>query len=581
MLGFVLLTNRILRLALESAARQGVDRDALVARVGFDVDALVAPGGRVEWGTMVAVLDELGRTVAGNRETLSAIGRGMRSVDTPDLVRDAARGFLSARARFRFLDEWVTPQFPHMRMYMRFVTDRRVQMHGEILEPYAPCLTFFHVLEARIACLSEMVGLPPSIVVESRLTERTADIVLDLPVDRTLGERLRRMSRAVVARPASRRALEEQRQELAANIDALQRARDELRVVLDRLPDLVLVHRVERLAWANQMAVKTLGYDSLEQLVGLPLHDLAIAETADARPLLTEVVLRSRAGEEVVVEAAASQSVVFDGLPAQLTVARDVTERTRMQQKLIVADRLASVGLLAAGVAHEVNNPLAYVLNNIEIAQKVTGDDEDDVRRKALGVALEGVERIRAIIRDLLLLSRGDGEVTGPVDLRQVVESTLTLARPQIERGARLVTEYGATQAVLGSAPRIGQILLNLVANALGAMRGRTLEESVLGVRVGTTDDGRPFVQVSDTGVGIAAQHLGRVFEPFFTTKPASDGTGLGLAIAQRLAVEMGGEITVTSEVGLPTTFRVVLPSAAVPEEEGQSGRGGAAAATK
>jgi PAS domain S-box-containing protein len=347
-------------------------------------------------------------------------------------------------------------------------------------------------------------------------------------------------------------------------------SRDELRVLLDRLPDLVLVHREDRVAWANAISVKTLGYESLGELVGLPVLDLVAARSrataasyiAKAEPhaeRLTELVFLSRPGEEITVEAAANQPVVFDGIPSRLIVARDVTERATMQQKLIVADRLASVGLLAAGVAHEVNNPLAWVLNNIEIAQKALANDGEEIRRTALATALEGVEQIRTIIRELLLFSRGDVGCSDPVDLRRVVESTLALAKPQVERTARLFTEFEAAPLVMMSGARLGQVFLNLVTNALEALHGRSPEESELRVRVGCAGDGRPFLEVSDTGMGIPSQQLGRVFEPFFTTKPPGQGTGLGLAIAQRLIVEVGGEITVASEPGRGTTFRVLL----------------------
>ena len=347
-------------------------------------------------------------------------------------------------------------------------------------------------------------------------------------------------------------------------------SRDELRVLLDRLPDLVLVHREDHVVWANEIAVRTLGYESPWKLVGLPLLELfaerslstaaAYLENAESgAERLSELVFLSSDGETIIVEAAADQPVVFDGIPSRLIVARDVTERATMQQKLIVADRLASIGLLAAGVAHEVNNPLAYVLNNIEIAQKVASDDADEIRRKALGVALEGVEQIRTIIRDLLLLSRGDVGCSDPVDVRRVVESTLALAKPQVERTALLITHYEPAPLVVASGPRLGQVFLNLVTNALEALDGRSPEHSVLRVRVGCAEDGRAFLEVADTGTGIPSQHLGRVFDPFFTTKPPGQGTGLGLAIAQRLIVEMGGEITVASEVDRGTTFRVLL----------------------
>jgi two-component system, NtrC family, sensor kinase len=368
--------------------------------------------------------------------------------------------------------------------------------------------------------------------------------------------------------------LEEQRQELTSNVEALQRARDELRALLDRLPDLVAVHNAGTLLWANRAFVKTLGYERVDEVVGSPLlshvaersHEVALARMRAAPevhpPDVVEAALRGKDGAEVIVEVSPTQTVVFDGIPARLIVGRDITERTRMQQKLIVADRLASIGLLAAGVAHEVNNPLAYVLNNIEIARRELGGlgNEAETSRHVLGIALEGVDRIRTIVRDLLMLSRGEEGPTAPIDALRVAESTLVLAAREIERTARLVQELEPAPLVRASDARIAQILLNLVSNALEAMRGQTRDENVLTVKVGTAADGWFYLSVTDTGCGIPDRDLPRLFEPFFTTKPAGQGTGLGLPIVQRLVVEMGGEISVASKVRSGTTFRVMLP---------------------
>jgi len=244
---------------------------------------------------------------------------------------------------------------------------------------------------------------------------------------------------------------------LEQSLDALQRARDELKVALDRLPDIVIVHVRGRTLWANHAFLRALGYGALDEIVGMDIlifvapssrvqviEMMGNAPDFETRPLV-EYNLLSKSGDEVVVETSPTQAVVFDGIPARMVVGRDITERLRMQQKLILADRLASVGLLAAGVAHEVNNPLAYVLNNIEIARKELAalGERGVVGRRALSIALEGVDRIGLIVRELLMLSRGDPGAADPADVRHVVESTIALARPEVETVARLVLEIG------------------------------------------------------------------------------------------------------------------------------------------
>lgn len=581
----MLLSNRFLRLLIDSAESHGVPRGDVVRAMGPDASSYVVDGATLEWSSYVDAFDEVSRQVSHDPATLFQIGRDMRSAKSRDIIRDVARAAISPRALYEFIDRWMAPGFPHLRLYLRFVTDHRVQLHAAIPEPSRECLAFFHVLEGRLATVPELMQLPPATVMESRITPRSADLVLDLPRYETFSRRAFHTARALVSRRAMKRAQEQQRQELEESIEALQRGRDELREILDRLPDLALVHARGRVLWVNRALLSTLGYDSLSDLVGKQLLDIVasrdrpevlarMARSLDASPPLppiTEFHLLTRKGEEVLVEVAPAESVVFDGLAARMIVGRDVSERARMQQKLILADRLASVGLLAAGVAHEVNNPLAYVLNNIEIARKLIsglGGDKAETAHGVLGVALEGVDRIGVIVRDLLMLSRGDDRPHDAVDLATVVHSTLALASREIERTASLVTDVGPAPLVSASESRVAQVLLNLVGNALEAMRGRSREENELRVRVGTSADGRFLLEVSDSGEGIAASHVSRVFEPFFTTKPAGRGTGLGLSIAQRLVVELGGEITVASREGKGTTFLVLLPASASPVSE-------------
>jgi signal transduction histidine kinase len=261
--------------------------------------------------------------------------------------------------------------------------------------------------------------------------------------------------------------------------------------------------------------------------------------------------------------------VSYGRRPARLLLGRDITERARLQQRLIAADRMASIGILAAGVAHEVNNPLAYVLNNIELAMKFLAPlgEPTAESRAVLGVALEGVDRIRVIVRDLLMLTRSDErEVLEDVDVRAVVESTMALAAREIEEHARLVCEYEVVPLVRGTSARLGQVLLNLLGNALEAMAGRPKEANELRLAVRRAAGGGAVVEVSDNGVGIPPENASRVFDPFFTTKAQGRGTGLGLSISQRLIAEIGGDLTFVSTPERGSTFRVTLaPAAAEP----------------
>jgi PAS domain S-box-containing protein len=573
----LLLNSRTTRLALEAAEAAGISRAAVVEPLGLKEEALVARGARVDWTTFTLVLEQIGRLVDGDPERLRDIGRGMTRVPSYEPVRRLARSVVSIRTLYTVATRWIAPaNFPHLPLTATFVSDRRLRLDGEIPRTYAACTPFFHICDGSVLELPRLIELPPSTLVESRVTPRTSELVIDLPPSRTIIERVRRGVGALLDAREALQVLEEQAEEVATNVEALGRTRDELRLLLERLPDLVVVHVSGTIVWANRAMLQAIGYPRVEDVTGTALLDLVDegskhmmaermnkSDACDAR--LGEAVLRSRAGDVVVVEIAPTQDVVFDGVPARLVVGRDVTERVRMEQRLVVVDRLASVGLLAAGVGHEVDSPLASVLENVQAAQKelaVLGDGAR-VAGHVLSVALEGVDRIRVIVRELMMLSRGEDGEPGAIDVRTVATSTLELASREIERTARLIEDFAPAPLVRANEARIAQVLLNLVGNALEAMKGRPRDQNELRIRIARAADGRLLLEVSDTGTGIPHADLARVFEPFFTTKPAGLGTGLGLAIAQRLIVELGGEITVSSQVDRGATFRVLLPEAA------------------
>jgi CheY-like chemotaxis protein len=185
------------------------------------------------------------------------------------------------------------------------------------------------------------------------------------------------------------------------------------------------------------------------------------------------------------------------------------------------------------------------------------GAVEDAVRdaREALG-------RMRDIVRDVKLFSRPQDDKTDSVDVHRIIESSLRMAYNEIRHRARVVKDYQPVPPVNANESRMGQVLLNLIVNAAQAMSEGHADRNKLVVATRTGADGRAIIEVSDTGTGIAKEHIERIFDPFFTTKPHGVGTGLGLAICQRIVLEIGGLIEVESEVGKGTLFRLLLQPA-------------------
>jgi PAS domain S-box-containing protein len=258
----------------------------------------------------------------------------------------------------------------------------------------------------------------------------------------------------------------------------------------------------------------------------------------------------------------------------------DITERKLLLAKLQVADRMASVGTLAAGVAHEINNPLAYMVGNVgyvietlEALARDRGERPGGAPRpqavateciKVLREVQQGAERVRQIVRDLKRFSRPDEEQRTPVSLPRVVEAALNLAEADIRYRARLERKLAAVPPVLANEARLSQVVLNLLVNAAQAIPEGDSGRNQITVETRVGPGGHVVAEVRDTGVGIPPELRGRIFDPFFTTKAVGGGTGLGLTICHGIVSALGGSIEVESEVGRGSTFRVSLPATTV-----------------
>jgi PAS domain S-box-containing protein len=248
----------------------------------------------------------------------------------------------------------------------------------------------------------------------------------------------------------------------------------------------------------------------------------------------------------------------------------DVTEHHRLQEQLMVSDRMASVGILAAGVAHEINNPLAAILTNLHMAVEtlpslkidpVSKSDQSELEEE-LHDALEASERLRDIVRDLKIFSRTPEAAMGPVDIHRILDSSLRMAWNELKHRARIVRKFEPVPCVHGDESRLGQVFLNLIVNAVQAMEEGHADRNTITISTAVDARGRVEVEVRDTGCGMSQEVLSHIFTPFFTTKPVGVGTGLGLSICSRIVQALGGEIAVESEVGKGSCFHICLPPA-------------------
>jgi PAS domain S-box-containing protein len=362
---------------------------------------------------------------------------------------------------------------------------------------------------------------------------------------------------------ADREAAERRAEEHAALLGAM----------VESAPDIILHVAVDgTVLFAN----KSVSGFAAHELAGKSFFDLPAPENQQMTRVEFERVVRSgqAGGYEVntsqVDETARWYSVRLgparrgDQVVAIVVIARDISDQKRTEMQLMLADRMASVGTLAAGVAHEINNPLASVIANLDMAQQ----DLDDLATRVavpkdlpeeLQDARTSADRVREIVRDLKIFSRAQEDSRGAVDVEHVLDSTLRMAWNELRHRAKIVKTYGKVPRVDANESRLGQVFLNLIVNAAQAIPEGNYERNQ--IRITTkVGDGRVVVSIADTGSGIPSEVLRRLFTPFFTTKPIGVGTGLGLAISHRIVTGLGGTIEVDSEPGKGTEFRVVLP---------------------
>jgi two-component system NtrC family sensor kinase len=238
-----------------------------------------------------------------------------------------------------------------------------------------------------------------------------------------------------------------------------------------------------------------------------------------------------------------------------------------VQDQLLFAERLATIGQIAAGIGHEINNPLAYILSNLNYAQeelkRTRGNSSEQEYLEILAALAEtrdGAERVRLIVQDFKLMAGPDNLERKPMELAPVVRTALKMAQHEIRNRARVVEQLEGLPLVYGNEPRLGQVFLNLFINAAHAIEPGQEEHNTIRITARVSGTGHVVVEVSDTGCGIPPENTKRIFDPFFTTKPLGKGSGLGLPVCHSIILSHGGEISVESEVGKGTTFRLILP---------------------
>lgn len=360
-----------------------------------------------------------------------------------------------------------------------------------------------------------------------------------------------------------------------------------LQQIIDTLGDPLFV-KDEQHCWVllNDAYCQFMGYPR-EQLLGKSDYDFFPEEEADVFREKDDLVFTTGEpdeNEERFTDADGNEHVIItkktcftDSRDRKFLVGiiRDITDRKRLEARLDVARRLMSLGTLAGGIAHEINNPLSYVLTNLDYLAQTLGESHNgtEERRDALEAAVRGAHRVQEVVDSLSTFSDVSENDLEPVDIQKVLESTAGVAAGEIRQHARLIESYEPLPAVDASEQALHQVFFNLLANATEAIEASDQQHAEIRVQTRRSDAGEAVVEISDNGPGIPPDVQNHIFDPFFTTKEVGEGTGLGLAICHSLVGAMNGYIEVDSTPGQGTTFRVVFPPAGQPTWETEADR--------
>lgn len=344
---------------------------------------------------------------------------------------------------------------------------------------------------------------------------------------------------------------------------------------LDQMADGVLIHRGLRYLYANPAALKLLGR-TYDEVVGHSPFDLVpprfrllLAErimdayTTRAPMPEEEERLLHATGAEIPVEVV-TLPVVFAGELATLVHIRNLTARRGLEVKLRASDRLASAGVVAAGVAHEIESPLLYALSNLELLEDRLERSEDAEKlaevRAMVAAIHASVARAAKGAEDAKVFTSAQRNRRTRVDINRVLDSCLAFLGPEMCSRVNVVRRYGDVPPVLGNTSRLAHVIMNLLKNAAQAMSPRVRCANDVTITTSTRGDSVVLVEIADTGVGLSLGLQRAIFEPLFTTK--SHGMGMGLAVSRALLEEEEGELTVESQIGSGTTFTVALRAA-------------------
>jgi signal transduction histidine kinase/CheY-like chemotaxis protein len=545
---------------------------------------LETPTARVPWDDWAALCDRYVELVGGLEETERTAGELLLDSDLSSPLRSFASVLTSPRDLLRLTIRWVGPMlYRPLEFDMSELPDGRLRIRIHVPEPHRGSAGWMAMARGSLRALPRFLDAPEA-VISGRFEARGGSLELTIPPSRSVVDRLRGAVRAFRGADAVTAEFAFQQKALLATEASLQRSEAANQAIINALPDLLLIlddqlcivdHHVGRQEFARTVLANSAGRNLVELLRsgrGVPEDKLQEGEARLRRSLETGEPMQyeyrdALQGAEFVVDV----NLVPFADDRLLVLCRDLSERARLQRQIAISERLVSLGQLAAGVAHEVNNPLTYVIANLELLlddlpQLLDGADSKnrDEVQQLLEECREGANRVREVVHNLSLFSRVEPAETQRLDVEEVLRSAIATTAHSVRHRAALDTDIrGPLPAVEGSMTRLVLVFVNLLVNAGQATESKPDGRIILRARRSVEDGGRVVIEVEDNGPGIDEEVLPRIFEPYFTTKGVGEGTGLGLAISRRAVEEMDGTLVAENRPEGGARFRITLPNAA------------------
>ena len=359
--------------------------------------------------------------------------------------------------------------------------------------------------------------------------------------------------------------------------------------LLDTIGDAVIaVDREGRITRLSHGAETLTGVTAAEAQ-GKPVSEVVRLIGAHGRGKVEDLVSRALRGEAIARSGGAlliakdgTEQPVIDcvvplrssgGIDGAMLLVRDRSaqsaseeENARLQAQLVFSERMASMGTLSGGLAHEINNPLSSVLANLalleqELPKVLPSSPHSSELLQAVAEAHRGADRVAQIVRGLKVFSGGLDDRLQPLDVAHIADNVLRVLANELRHRARVVRDFEPVPMVEASESHIGQVLVNLLLNAAQSIAEGAADKNEVRVSIRSSGQSEVVLEVRDTGAGIAPEILEHVFDPFFTTKPVGSGQGLGLSICHGIVTSIGGRIEAESLLGAGATFRVTLPA--------------------